>query len=72
MCAQNNNLLTELGYPQNNILLFEDNQACIQMAIQVTSTDRTKHIAIHIHHLRDFIEKQFVDLYQNSTCGCIH
>ena len=66
MCAHNN-LLTELGYPQNNILLFEDNQACIQMAIQVASTHRTKHIAIHIHHLRDLIEKQFVDLVYIST-----
>ncbi len=32
------------------------------MSIQVT-----KHIAIHIHHLRDLIEKQFVDLVYIST-----
>ena len=37
------------------------------MAIQVASTHRTKHIAIHIHHLRDLIEKRFVDLVYIST-----
>ena len=66
MCAHNN-FLTELGYPQDNILIFEDSQSAIHMAIQVASTHRTKHIAIHIHHLRDLIEKRFIDLVYIST-----
>ncbi len=46
-----NNLLTELGYPQSN----------------GKSHRLIEHIDIHIHHLRDLIEKQFVDLVYIST-----
>ena len=66
LCGHNN-LLTELGYPQSKIILYEDNQASIQMAIQIASTHRTKHIAIHIHHLRDLIETKFIDMVYIST-----
>jgi hypothetical protein len=66
MCGHNN-FLTELGYPQNGIILYEDNQASIQMAVQIASTHRTKHIAIQIHHLRDLIEKKFIHMVYIPT-----
>ena len=66
MCGHNN-FLTELGFPQDKIILYEDNQASIQMAIQLSSTHRTKHVAIHIHHLRDLIEKKFIEMVYIPT-----
>ena len=39
-----NNILTEMKYPQHNVPLFEDNQACITIALQEASKHKTKHI----------------------------
>jgi hypothetical protein len=62
-----NNLLTEMNYPQHNVQLFEDNKACITIALQLASKHKTKHIENKIHHIRDMIQKKMVDIVYIST-----
>ena len=62
-----NNLLTEMKYPQHNVPLFEDNQACITIALQEASKHKTKHIDNKIHYIRDLIQKKYVDIIYIST-----
>jgi hypothetical protein len=62
-----NNLLTELHYPQHNVPLFEDNQACIAIALQLASKHATKHIDNKIHYIRDLIQRKIVDMIYIST-----
>ena len=62
-----NNLLREMKYPQHNVPLFEDNQACITIALQEASKHKTKHIDNKIHYIRDLIQKKYVDIIYIST-----
>jgi hypothetical protein len=62
-----NNLLTEMKYPQHNVPLFEDNQACIAIALQESCKHKTKHIDNKIHYIRDLIQKKIVDMIYIST-----
>lgn len=66
LCAHNN-FLSELGYQQHKILIHDDNQAAIAIALQHASTHRCKHIAIQIHHLRELIDQGFVEMSYIST-----
>ncbi len=51
-----------MKYPQHNVPLFEDNQACITIALQEASKHKTKHIDNKIHYIRDLIQKKYVDI----------
>jgi len=62
-----NNLLTEMKYPQHNVPLFEDNQACIAIALQESCKHKTKHIDNKIHYIRDLIQRKIVDMIYIST-----
>jgi len=66
LCAHNN-LLTELGYPQSRIMMYEDNQAAITIALQRASTHRTRHILIQIHHIRALIVDNFIEMVHINT-----
>ena len=62
-----NNLLTEMKYPQHNVPLFEDNQACIAIALQESSKHKTKHIDNKIHYIRELVQKKIVDILYINT-----
>jgi hypothetical protein len=62
-----NNLLVELNYPQHNVPLYEDNEACIKIALQESSKHKTKHVENKIHYIRDLIQKKIVDIIKINT-----
>ena len=49
-------LLSELGHPQADVVVFEDNQASIRIAKNPQDHKRTKHIRPHYHYIRDQIK----------------
>jgi hypothetical protein len=62
-----NNLLTELQLPQTRVPLYEDNEACIKIALQESSKHKTKHIDNKIHYIRDLIQQGHVDIIYIHT-----
>eukprot|EP00961_Rhodomonas_salina_P053900 723720-Rhodomonas_salina.3 len=57
------NVLEELGYMQpRQVPVFEDNEACIKMSEGTASSERTKHIDIKYHYVRDQVSGRFVKL----------
>jgi hypothetical protein len=48
-------LLSELGYPQGNVKIMEDNEATIKISKNPQDHKRTKHIRIKYHFIRDQI-----------------
>ena len=60
-------LLAELGYHQDNIPVFEDNQACIRIATNPVQTQRTKSIDIAYHIVRHYAREGVVDIKFCST-----
>jgi hypothetical protein len=56
-------VLEEIGVPQTGpILILEDNQSAIAIANNPESHDKTKHIAIRHHYVRDSVEAGDVKL----------
>jgi hypothetical protein len=55
-------LLRELGYPQGNVTIWEDNQAAIKISKNPQDHKRTKHIQIRYHYIRDQIRDQIFHL----------
>lgn len=49
--------------------IFEDNQACIQIADNPISQRRTRHIDIHYHFVRDYIQDDYITL---KCCPTAH
>jgi hypothetical protein len=47
--------------------LYEDNQACIKIALQDASLHKTKHIDNKAHYIRDLIRKGYVDIIYIHT-----
>jgi hypothetical protein len=39
----NRNILIQLGFSQEQMIMFEDNKACITIVLQESSTRKTKH-----------------------------
>ncbi len=63
-----NNLLVELNYPQHNVPLYEDHEACIRIALQESSKHKkTKHVENKIRYIRDLIQKKIVDIIKINT-----
>jgi hypothetical protein len=63
----NNNLLSQLGYPQTKMLMFEDNNACITIALQESSTRKTKHIELQVHYIRDLVQRGLIVMVHIPT-----
>ncbi len=60
--------LAELGFNQREpTIIFEDNQACIAMSKNPECHDRSKHIAIRYHFLREQVERGEIALQYVST-----
>ena len=64
-CIWLRNVLNELNIPQNSVILYEDNQAAIQLSTQPKVNKRTKHIDIRYHWIREKIEE---GLFKLSYC----
>ena len=47
--------LSELGFPQESTIIYEDNQAAIALATDHGVSRRTKHIDVRHHFLRDCV-----------------
>ena len=57
------NLFRELGYPKNNpILIRGDNDGSISMAKNQQFHNRTKHIAIRWHWIRELIQEKIITI----------
>jgi hypothetical protein len=55
-------ILKELGFPQTESTLFEDNQACISLAKNPQDHQRTKHIQVRFHFARDLLSQRVYKL----------
>jgi hypothetical protein len=49
------------------ITVFEDNQSCIKLTERPGNHNRTKHIDVKYHHIRDMIQKQAMEVKYLST-----
>ena len=50
----------DLGFPQETIEIYEDNQACIALTKNPEDHKRTKHIQVKYHVVRDYVKKSLV------------
>lgn len=55
-------LLEELGFPQQPIVIYEDNQPCIKIAENPITSSKTKHIARRYFYVREAIAQKIVEL----------
>ncbi|EKD11952.1 hypothetical protein MBM_09882 [Drepanopeziza brunnea f. sp. 'multigermtubi' MB_m1] len=61
-------LLTELGYyMQDKFSLYTDNNGALLLAKNLVFHERTKHIAVKYHYIRDLINKGIIDLVYIRT-----
>ena len=63
----NRNILIQLGFPQDQMFMFEDNQACISIAMQESSNRKTKHIELQVHHIRDLVKSGTIAMIHITT-----
>jgi hypothetical protein len=60
-------LLHELGISHNTPILYVDNQAAKNMAVNDCSTRRTKHIDIRAHFIREMIHNKLLEVEYVGT-----
>jgi hypothetical protein len=61
-------LLADLGFRQDKAtVIFEDNQGCIAMAKNPVSHERTKHIDIKYHFIRELVSNETIKIEYLST-----
>ncbi|MEY4030953.1 MAG: hypothetical protein RJA90_2234 [Bacteroidota bacterium] len=61
------NLLNELGFQQEPVVIKEDNEACIALANNPQSSKRTRHIQVRYHWVREKLEEKFAVLESCRT-----
>jgi hypothetical protein len=66
-CIWLKQLLLDLGYEQQNVTLFEDNEACIILSRNPEDHKRTKHIQVKYHVLRQYVTNEVLHLKYCST-----
>jgi hypothetical protein len=59
--------LNELGYPQDSVMVYEDNQAAIRIAKNPQDHKRTKHIQVRYHYVRDQVRDDIFKLQYIPT-----
>ena len=59
--------LRDFGHNLSKVPLLCDNESAILMADNPVEHNRTKHIDIRLHFLRDHQQKGDIDVYHNST-----
>lgn len=60
-------LLSDVGYPQDTVPIYEDNQACIALSKNPQDHKRTKHIQVKYHVLRDYVINKVINLIYCPT-----
>ena len=60
-------LLDDLGEPQTTMTILNDNQACIQLSKNPVHHDRSKHIDMRHHFLRDHVNSNTIELLHVPT-----
>jgi hypothetical protein len=60
-------MLQELGFPQEQILIYEDNSICMAMAKNPQNHRRNRHIQVKYHCIREAIEGGLAKLEQIKT-----
>lgn len=58
-----NNLVKFFCVQNNPILIFTDSQSCLKMISNEKFSNRTKHIDIKYHHVKNCVSKNFADLF---------
>ena len=54
------NLVGWFGSHLDPTVIYCDNQSCIKLSINHVFHDRSKHIDIQYHHLRDFVQQKIM------------
>jgi hypothetical protein len=61
-------MLDFFGFPQDDAtIIFEDNNACIQMSDNAANTSRTKHINLRKFYLKELVRRRIIHLIRVST-----
>ncbi|CAH9139773.1 unnamed protein product [Cuscuta epithymum] len=55
-------LLHEINFLDKNVVIFSDSQSAIQLCKNPVFHDRTKHIDVKFHYIRDIVEKGIIKL----------
>lgn len=55
------------GEPLNPTIIHCDNQSCIKLSVNPVFHDRSKHIEIPYHYVRDMVERNVIQLENIST-----
>jgi len=67
MSMSNYNILVQLGFKQDKMFMFEDNEACIKIALQESSKRKTKHVELQVHYIRDLVKRGLIILIHIPT-----
>ena len=65
------NLLEEIFGWTGRTVIYEDNQACISMTQNPQFHQRTKHIDIRHHYIRDLVKNGFIELIYCPTASMV-
>ena len=61
-------MITSFGFEvENNIPVFEDNEACIHLATNPAAPKRTRHVDIRYHFIRDYCTNKTIDVQYVCT-----
>jgi len=60
-------LVAELGYVQKKVIVFCDNQSAIHLAKHQVFHERSKHIDVRMHFVRDIVSSGEVEIQKIST-----
>ncbi|KAK4409816.1 Retrovirus-related Pol polyprotein from transposon TNT 1-94 [Sesamum angolense] len=55
-------ILTEIGFLNKKVTIFSDSQSSIQLCKNPVFHDRTKHIDVRYHFIRDIVGKEIINL----------
>ena len=64
-------ILEELGFPQDPTCIYQDNTSTILWANNQSNHNRTKHIAIKYHYVRELIQECVIDVEYLATSEMI-
>ena len=59
--------MNELNFPQGNVTIYEDNQACIALANNPTPQSKAMHIEMRYHIIRRWVAANKMNLKYVST-----
>jgi hypothetical protein len=60
-------LMKELGFPQDTVVIHEDNQACLALVKNPEDHKRTKHIQVKYHVVRNYVEQKEIEFQYCPT-----